>query len=95
MYQLGDRLKALRQKKELTQRQVASIFGLKVSSISSYESGDRKPSYNVLIKYASYFHVTTDYILGIEKKQTLDVSGLNDSQISSLVTLIEKYRANK
>lgn len=95
MYQIGDRLKALRLKKDLTQRQVASIFGLRVSSISSYESGDRKPSYGVLIKYASHFHVTTDYILGIEKKQTLDVSGLNDSQISSLVTLIEKYRANK
>lgn len=95
MYQIGDRLKALRLKKSLTQRQVATILGLRVSSISSYESGDRKPSYSILIKYASHFHVTTDYILGIEKKQTLDVSGLNDSEISSLVNLIEKYRANK
>ena len=95
MYQIGERLKALRLKKALTQRQVATILGLRVSSISSYESGDRKPSYSILIKYASLFHVTTDYILGVEKKQTIDVTGLNDSQISSLITLVEKYRANK
>ena len=95
MYQIGERLKALRLKKSLTQRQVASILGLRVSSISSYESGDRKPSYGILIKYASLFHVSTDYILGVEKKQTLDVTGLNDAEISSLITIIEKYRTNK
>ena len=95
MYQIGERLKTLRLKKALTQRQVATILGLRVSSISSYESGDRKPFYSILIKYASLFHVSMDYILGVEKKQTLDVTGLNDTEISSLVNIIEKYRANK
>lgn len=95
MYQIGERLKALRVKKSMTQKQVASVLGLRVSSISSYESGDRKPSYGILIKYASLFHVSTDYILGVEKKQSLDVSGLDDEQVLSLVTLIEKYRTNK
>ena len=67
MVNIGTRLKKLRTENKLTQTQVAEIFGLGVSSISSYESGDRKPSYAILRKYAAHFHVSTDYILGIDE----------------------------
>ncbi|MGN0373918.1 MAG: helix-turn-helix domain-containing protein [Butyrivibrio sp.] len=95
MVNIGTRLKKLRTENKLTQTQVAEIFGLGVSSISSYESGDRKPSYAILRKYAAHFHVSTDYILGIDKKELLDISDLTEDQKVSVKMLISKYREGR
>lgn len=95
MVNMGTRLKQLRKDNKMTQQQLSEVLGLAISSISSYESGDRKPSYSILRKYAAYFHVTSDYILGIEKKVSLDVSDLTKEQIDSVKLLITKYRASK
>lgn len=95
MVNIGTRLKKLRTENKLTQTQVAEIFGLGVSSISSYESGDRKPSYSILRKYAAHFHVSTDYILGIDKKELLDISDLTEDQKVSVKMLISKYREGR
>ena len=56
----------------MTQKDLADRIGVSKSIISSYESGIRYPSYDVLVKMARIFHVSTDYILGIEKKRVLD-----------------------
>ena len=95
MVNIGTRLKKLRTENKLTQTQVAEIFGLGVSSISSYESGDRKPSYAILRKYAAHFHVSTDYILGIDKKELLDISDLTEEQKVSVKMLISQYREDR
>ena len=95
MVNIGTRLKKLRTENKLTQTQVAEIFGLGVSSISSYESGDRKPSYAILRKYAAHFHVSTDYILGIDKKELLDISDLTEDQKVSVKMLISQYREDR
>ncbi len=62
--QLGERLRALRQEKSLTQSQLGSHFNLAESTISLYESGKRSPDYEMLKKFALFFNVTTDYLLG-------------------------------
>ena len=61
---MGEKLKSLRIEKKLTQKQVADRIGLAISAVSSYESGTRYPSYDVLAKLARIFHVSTDYLLG-------------------------------
>lgn len=95
MIDFNQRLKQLRKDKNLTQQQLATIFGLGASSISSYESGDRKPSYTVLRQYASHFHVSADYILGLDRRTTVDVTDLSDEEIKSVKMLITKYREQK
>lgn len=60
-------LKALRQDHDLTQTDMATILHTSQRSVSHYESGKIEPPYNVLISYAKYFHVSTDYILGLSK----------------------------
>lgn len=93
MVNMGDKLKSLRIEKKLTQKQIAERVGLAISAISSYESGTRYPSYDVLIKLAQIFHVSTDYLLGMTDKRNIDVTGLNDNEIeliSQLVNLIRK-----
>ena len=72
----GEKLKMLRTGQKLSQRELAERLGVAKSVISYYESGDRYPSYDVLVKMAHLFHVTTDYLLDIDKVRTVDVSNL-------------------
>ena len=46
----------------------------------------------VLIQLAYVFNVTTGYLLGVNKKQVLDVSELMPSQIEAINKLIEEFK---
>lgn len=88
----GERLKELRTGQKLTQRQLGERLGVAKSVVSYYESGDRFPSYDVLIKIAYTFHTTTDYLLGVERGRTLEATGLTEEEISAVSRLIELLR---
>ena len=68
MVDFGNRLKILRLRENMSQAQLAQKLDLTKSVISAYETGIRLPSYDVLIHIAKIFNVTTDYLLGVEKK---------------------------
>ena len=89
---MGEKLKALRIERNLTQRQVADRIGLAISAVSSYESGTRYPSYDVLVKLARIFHVSTDYLLGITNTRNIDVTGLRDNEIELVSQLVDMLR---
>lgn len=57
------RLKALREKRGISQLKLAMDLGLNQNSISRYESGAREEDYKTLIALADYFDVSIDYIL--------------------------------
>ena len=59
------RMVSLRKAKGLTQQEMANIFHKSRQAISSYETQEREPEFNFLCKMANYFHVSTDYLLGI------------------------------
>ena len=92
---MGEKLKSLRIEKKLTQKQVADRIGLAISAVSSYESGTRYPSYDVLVKLARIFHVSTDYLLGITDKRNIDVTGLSDNEIELVSQLVDMLRNKK
>ena len=89
---MGDKLKSLRLEKKLTQKQIAERIGLAISAVSSYESGTRYPSYDVLVKLARIFHVSTDYLLGMSNARNIDVTGLDDDEIALISQLVEMLR---
>lgn len=89
MVEFGKRLRSLRKEKNLTQKQFASLIGVQNSIISFYEVGDRVPSPEVVMKLASVFHVTTDYLLGVEKEETINVSCLDDDDKKLVRMLID------
>lgn len=96
MVDFGERIKALRLKQGLTQQQVAERIWVSKAMISSYELSNRYPSYEVLIKLAKLFGVTTDYLLGMEHTHNataIDVSGLSEKQIKLIQKLVEELRA--
>ena len=88
----GERLKMLRKGQKLTQQELANRLGVAKSVVSYYESGDRFPSYDVLIKIARTFHVTTDYLLDIERNHTIDVTGLSEENIAVVVSVVNALK---
>lgn len=91
MIEFGNRVKQLRKQKELTQEQLAKRLWVTKSIISAYESGAKFPSLDMLIKLAYTFGVTTDYLLGVNKKHYIDVSNLSSSQLEILNRLIYEF----
>ncbi len=85
MQDFGKRVKELRRRAGLTQQQLAERILVSKAAISNYELYERNPSPEILIKLARVFHVSTDYLLGVEEKiQVLDVSDLTDEDIEVL-----------
>ena len=80
MVDFGNVLKTLRLRENMTQAQLAHKLGLTKSVISAYETGLRLPSYDILIHIAKIYSVSTDYLLGIEHKQEIDISGLSQEE---------------
>lgn len=89
MIDFGKTLKALRLKNEMTQEQLSKRLGLTKSVISAYETGLRMPSYEVLISISRIFKVSTDYLLGLERKQEIDLSSLTEEDIRAFLNLIQ------
>ena len=88
----GKILKELRQKSGLTQKQLAAQMGVTKSLISFYELQERVPSPSVLVKLSSIFHVSTDYLLGIDTTKRLDVSDLDEDDIKVISLMIDTLR---
>jgi len=95
MVDFGMRLRLLRQSKNMTQRQLADQLRLTKSVISAYETDLRMPSYDILVKIASLFGVTTDYLLGINHGQLIDISALSEADSKMIIQLINRLKENK
>lgn len=93
MVEFGAKLKKLRKEKNLTQKQLASLIGVQNSVISFYEVGERVPSPEIIVKLATALHVSSDYLLGIEKNESVDVSGLNEHDKMLVRSLVDTLRS--
>ena len=58
------RLKELRKKKGISQLRLATDLNTTQNTISRYETGEREPGIDELIKIADYFNVSVDYLIG-------------------------------
>ena len=61
---IGSRIKQLRTKRDVTQKELADFLGLTPKMISFYELGGRFPPHDIISRLSDYFGVSTDYILG-------------------------------
>lgn len=92
MIEFSEKLRQLRKENKLTQAELGTLIGVKHSIISLYELGDRVPSPAVIKKLAATLHVSSDYLLGIEKNPSVDVSGLDDDDIALVRSLVDTLR---
>ena len=95
-YDFGEILKSLRKREGLTQSELGRHVGLSKAVVSKYETGIGYPNFETLICIAKYFGVTTDYLLGVETTNVLDVSGLTESQHEAVHRTVNEFKkANK
>lgn len=90
---LSVRLRQLRLDKRLRQDQVARLVGVSKGAISAYETDIRQPSYDVLIRLANLYRVSTDYLLGREDVRMLDISGLTTAEAAAISNLVASMTA--
>ena len=58
------RLKELRKQRKISQLRLATELNMNQNTISRYENMERQADYETLIRFADYFHVSLDYLLG-------------------------------
>ena len=61
---MGERIKELRKKNGMTQTDLAKKLGVTKGTISTWETGSRSPSFDVLDQLCGMFHASMDYLMG-------------------------------
>lgn len=64
MLEVGQTLTELRKERNLGQKELAVLLNMSISTVSNYENNVHSPDLTTLSKLASFFGVTTDYLLG-------------------------------
>lgn len=89
---IDQKIKLLREKKGITQTELAKQLGITRSGVNAWEMGISTPSTHYIILLAKYFNVSSDYLLGLTDTMTISVDGLSNREIASLLEIIECYK---
>lgn len=91
---LGKRLRNLREKRNLYQKDVARRLNVSEYQMSRYESGKSKPDPELISKMAEFYEVTTDYLLGKSNHPNLTATEDNriDEEVDELLDIIESIK---
>ena len=89
---IADKIKILREKRRITQSELAANLEITRSAVNAWEMGITVPSTQYVVELAKFFNVSADYLLGLYSTSTISVDGLNEREIASLVEIAECYR---
>lgn len=89
---LSERIKELRLSRCMNQVEFAKKIGVTKQSVSNWENNNIQPSIEMLVKITEIFSVSADYLLGIDNRRSLDVTGLTDSQLFHIQSIIDELR---
>ena len=84
---LGQRINELRIAMGWSQVQLAEKLSISKQTVSNWENENIQPSIEMLVRIAKLFHVSTDYLLGLETAQTINVD--TATQIIVLAAVLE------
>lgn len=85
----GDRIKILRTSHNLSQVQLAEQLNVSKQTVSNWENNNILPSVEMLVKIALFFSVSTDYLLELDHRSYIEISGLTDSQLAHIQQIIQ------
>ncbi len=89
---IADKIKTLRQKRGITQAELAKKLGVTRAGVNAWEMGISVPSTQYIIKLADYFTVSTDYLLEMPHTSVISVEGLSEKEIAVIIDFIECLR---
>ncbi len=92
LFTLAEKIKLLRENADLTQSELARMLGLSRSGVNAWEMGLSIPSTQYVVELAKTFHVSTDYLLGMEDTSTISIKGLTEKQVSAVLNVIQCFK---
>ena len=92
---VAERIKSLREKQGKTQSELARQLGITRSSVNAWEMGISVPSTQYIVELAQIFHVSTDYLLGVNESATVSVAGLTEEDVEVICNLILHLQKKK
>lgn len=85
----SERLKQLREEKGYNQEYIAEYLGVKQQTYSRYENDVTEPDINTIIKLATLFDVSSDYLLGLSEIRKGNLDQLPDDIMNEVKNFIE------
>ena len=92
---IGDTIRILRERAGYSQSELARRLSVTRSSVNAWESGLSAPTAVYIIELARLFHVSTDFILGLESAGHLSLAGLTEREIRILYELLDYFHQSK
>ena len=89
---LNQQIRTLRLSRKMSQVELAQALCVTKQSISNWENDNIQPSIEMLVKLSKTFSVTTDYLLGLDSGEYLDVSGLEPEIVAHIRQLVDALR---
>ena len=91
----ADRIRALREARGWTQAELARRLNITRNGVNSCEQGLSMPSPACLVDLAKLFSVSTDYLLGVERLEAVNVTGLDEKDVAILAQLADRLRESR
>lgn len=90
---IGDTIRVLRERAGYSQAELARKLAVTRSSVNAWESGLSAPTAVYIIEMAKLFHVSSDFILGLDDAPQVSLAGLSDREIHLLYELLDCFHA--
>ena len=87
-----DTIKSLRETAGLTQSALAKRLGVTRSSVNAWEMGLSIPTAQYIVELSQLFHVSTDYLLGLNNTQAIYIDRLSQEEKQILYSLIHYFQ---
>lgn len=91
VYGLYEKIKNLRIHSGMSQPQLAERLGVTKSAVNAWEMGMNSPSLSYIIRLAQIFGVSTDYLLGVNERLTVDITNLDELQKQAVTLMIRLF----
>mgnify|MGYP002512818199 FL=1 len=88
----GDMMKNLRQSCCMNQVQLADSLNVSKQTVSNWENNNILPSIEMLVKISQFFSVSTDYLLELDSRSYIEVTGLTDVQLAHVRQIIDDIK---
>ncbi len=90
---LNENIRALRLARSMSQVELAEKLSVTKQSVSNWENDNIQPSIEMLVKISGVFNVSTDYLLGLDDRRYVDVTGISDEAAAHIQQIINDIKS--
>lgn len=91
----GDIIKKLRTAHNLSQVQLSEKLGVSKQTVSNWENNNILPSVDMLIRISRFFSVSTDFLLELDTRQYIEITGLTEKELAHIQQIISDIVSKK